>query len=892
MNAIVGARLVLVGRIAATLAAVAAAGCRSVAPPDYSVSADTAGCASPTDSRPWLDASHSPVCRAQFLLAALGTPEEKFAFLEGGFGAPAVLETWGLSVGRTQDGPAGFNGGTAWPTPLTIAASFDTDLAQRFGEAMGEEFHASGRSGVLGPAFDMTRTWRFGRSTESFGEDPFLAARIAAREVAGIQSRHVLTTIKHFAVYTQEQGRLGDNPLGERPAVDQIVSERAIREIYLPPFRAAVEEAGAGGVMCSFPRINGTYACEHEELLTGILKNEWGFDGAVAPDFPVAQRSIVAAFRAGLDTGTTDPNVSGGGSASAGRFAGEISLRSAFERGLISERRIADMVMRRLVPGFRIGTFDNPAVELREEPSTPQARALAAEIIAAGAVLLKNDGVLPLGGGPLRIAVIGTQAGAEAVVVEQGSAYVPPRHLVAAVDGMRERAGSDAEIVYAPAGPGLRALPPAPAGVLSTPDGVPGLLAEYFAGPDIRTAGAPIATRVEEHIDLSGVPAIEGLPGDKAWTVRWRGALTAEQSGVHRLRLEGSGSAELWIDGELQDAFYNSDFGSFAYASTALDAGAEVQIEVRYSPRVTLGEAERNQFGTVIGPVLRLGYAPPDGLLEEAVSAAAEADVVLVFAGHIVGEGMDRRTLALPDRQDERIAALAGVNPNTVVVLTTGGPVTMPWLDDVAAVLELWLPGDAFATAAAGVLFGDVDPGGRLPVTFPANEAQGPGTEQQSYPGSLSSTGAIDTVVFDEGLAIGYRFWDAHDQAPLFPFGYGLSYARFAVQGIGVEPVAGGGAEVRVRVHNLSQRPGSEVVQIYLGFPADAGEPPRQLKGFAKVELDGGGQTEVVIPLDRHAFEIWDPDADRWRIPPGDFEVMIGRSSRDIVAQFALPVPP
>lgn len=891
MNAIFGPGLVLVARITATLAALAAVGCQSAAPPD-SGSADTAGCASPTDARPWLDASHSPVCRAQFLLAVLGTPEEKFAFLEGGFGAPAVLETYGLSVGRTQDGPAGFNGGTAWPTPLTIAASFDTDLAQRFGEAMGEEFHASGRNGVLGPAFDMTRTWRFGRSTESFGEDPFLAARLAAREVAGIQSRHVLTTIKHYAVYTQEQGRLGDNPLGERPAVDQVVSERAIREIYLPPFRAAVEEAGAGGVMCSFPRINGTYACEHEELLTGILKNEWGFDGVVAPDFPVAQRSIVAAFRAGLDTGTTDPNVSGAGSASASRFAGEISLRAAFDRGLISERRLDDLVMRRLVPGFRVGTFDHPAVQLREEPSTPQARALAAQIIAAGAVLLKNDGVLPLGDDSARIAVIGAQAGADAVVVEQGSAHVPPRHVVSALDGLRRRAGDGMEIVYAPAGPGLGALPPVPAGMLATPDGAPGLLAEYFAGPDIGNAGTPIAMRLEAGIDLSGIPEIEALPGDKAWTVRWRGTLTGERGGTHRLRLAGSGSAEIRIDGELHDAFYNADFGSFAYAAIELEAAGQAQIEVRYSPRVTLGDAERNQFGTVIGPVLRLGYSPPDDRLAEAVSAAAQADAAIVFAGHIVGEGMDRRTLSLPDGQDALIAALAAVNPNTVVVLTTGGPVTMPWLDDVAAVLELWLPGDAFATAAASVLFGDVDPAGRLPVTFPADEAQGPGTRQQSYPGSLTSTGAVDTVVFDEGLAIGYRFWDAHDQAPLFPFGYGLSYAQFAVQGVGVEPLAGGGAEVRVRVHNLSQRRGSEVVQIYLGFPPEAGEPPRQLKGFAKVELDGGGQAEVVIALDRHAFEIWDPDADRWRVPPGDFEVMIGRSSRDIVARFTLPAPP
>jgi len=307
---------------------------------------------------------------------------------------------------------------------------------------------------------------------------------------------------------------------------------------------------------------------------------------------------------------------------------------------------------------------------------------------------------------------------------------------------------------------------------------------------------------------------------------------------------------------------------------------------------VTLGDAERNQFGTVIGPVLRLGYAPPDQLAEEAVSAARESDVAIVFAGHIVGEGMDRRTLSLPDQQDERIAAIAAANPNTVVVLTTGGPVTMPWLEDVAAVLQLWLPGDAFGTAAAGVLFGDTDPAGRLPVTFPANELQGPGAQARTYPGSVSATGAIDTVSFDEDLAIGYRFWDAYDQVPLFPFGYGLSYADFEMEGIGVAELADGGAEVRARVINTSARKGSTVVQVYLGFPAGAGEPPAQLKGLAKVELEAGAQTEVVIRLDRRAFEVWDSDADRWRVPRGDFQVLLGRSSRDLVAQFTLPAPP
>lgn len=834
--------------------------------------------------RPWLDASDSPECRAEHVLASLPTLVDRLGFIEGGgFGGPTARAELGLETGRTQDGPAGFDGGTAWPTPLTLAASFDPDVAARFGVALGREFHASGRNGILGPAMDMTRTWRFGRSTESFGEDPFLAAHIVAPEVAGIQSEHVLTTIKHFAVYTQEQGRLGDNPIGERPAVDEIVSERAIREIYLPAFEAAVVEGGAGGVMCSFPRIDGTYACEHRDLLTDVLKTEWGFDGAVVPDFPVAQRSIAGAFAAGLDSGVTSPEVQGGGSASAGRFAGEMSLREAVDAGVLPASRIDDLVMRRLVPGFRVGTFDHPAVASSDDPSSPEARALAARIIEAGAVLLKNEGALPLPESKLRIAVIGTQAGDDPVVVEQGSPNVEPRHLVTVLDGLGARAPAGATLAYEPGDHGLEGLPAPPPGLLEAPDGTPGLLAEYYASPSIDLAGMPFAARVEAGVDLNGAPSVEGLPPNKQWAVRWRGTFTAGASGVHELRLEGSGTAELWIDGVLRDAFYNSDFGSWAYAAFDADAGRSVAIEIHYSPRATLGDVERNQFSSILGTVLRLGYAPPDERFAAAVRAAADADVALVFAGHKVGEGADRRSLALPARQDALIAAVAAANPRTVVVLVTGGPVTMPWLDDVAAVLQIWLPGDAYGTAVARLLYGDADPGGRLPVTFPADATQGPGTTTASYPGRTDAGGALATVSFEEDLAIGYRYWDAHEQTPLFPFGYGLSYARFAVEALGARALADGGGEVRARVTNTSDRAGTEVLQVYLGFPEAAGEPPKQLKAFAKVALGPGERREVTIPLDARAFQVWDADRDRWTTPQGSFEVMLGRSSRDIV---------
>jgi beta-glucosidase len=576
------------------------------------------------------------------------------------------------------------------------------------------------------------------------------------------------------------------------------------------------------------------------------------------------------------------PAVPAGGSAGPNRFAGELSLRDAVAQGLVSERRIDDMVLRRLTPGFRIGMFDHPARAVREEPSTPEARTLAAEIIQAGAVLLKNSGVLPLGQSARRVAVIGTQAGEEALVVEQGSPYVEPRRFVSAVAGLRGRAPSGVEILYEPGGPGLDGLPAPLIANLRSASGEPGLLAEYFASPDIALRGTPIASRIERGIDVNGTPDVAALPANKGWAARWRGEIVASESGQQRLTVEGSGSAELRIAGRLQDAFYNSDFGSRLYGSVDLDAGSAAPIEIRYSPRVTLGDAARAQFNTVLGTVLRLGHAGPDGLEARAIAAAARSDVAIVFAGHIVGEGWDRHSLKLPADQNELIAAVAAANPRTVVVLVTGGPVAMPWLDDVAAVLQIWLPGDAFGPALAGLIYGDADPGGRLPVTFPADETQGPGATQATYPGSTGADGALERVRFDENLAIGYRYYDSFGQTPLFPFGHGLSYATFALDEISAHLAAGGGAEVRARVTNASSRAGSEVVQVYVGFPASAAEPPRQLKGMAKVHLEAGERRYVAIPLAARAFQVWDARADRWSTPRGQVSISVGRSSRDL----------
>lgn len=866
-----------------------------------SASAQT-NCPAPAagETRPWLNQQYSPQCRAQFVLAQLKTLDDKFAFLassgggggRGGANQRNVMDELGLKRGGGSDGPAGVRGYptvTAFPTPLSVAANFDPKMAARFGDLLGQEFFATGLNTVLGPAMDMARTWHFGRVTESMGEDPFLVASTVGPEIAALQGNHVIATMKHYATYAQEQGRVGDQPTRTRPAVNEDVSERALREIYLPGFKAAATVGGAGAVMCSFPRINGVYACENPYTL-GILKKEWGFDGTVGPDFPDAQRTIVPAFLAGLDSGIMASAPGRGGGI---EFAGQKSLRKAVEDGEFPMARIDDMILRRVVPGFRLGVFDHPAKHVEGEVSTAERRRSAIDVITGGAVLLKNEkAILPLGAAVKSIAIIGAQATDKAVVVEQGSPYVKPAHLAPVLAAVQARAGQSMTVTFAQGTTALAPLARVPDSMLKTPAGEPGIQVEYFANPKRDFSGKPLAVRTEKSLLIDKVPAVEGLPANLQWSARFTTMFTPDRTGLQRFTLNGSSEARLFIGGKLIGEFMRADFADTVYANVPMTAGKAEEIRVEFAARESLGVAPVKMFDITFGLFAELGWAGPDDLMAQAVEAAKKADVAVVFVGQQLGEGMDRLHLGLPNDQDALIEAVARANPRTVVVLNTGGAVTMPWISRVAAVLEMWLPGDSYGPAATRLLFGDADPGGRLPVTFPADETQGPATKAAQYPGTLSDDGSLDTAHFDEGIFIGYRYWDQFQQKPLFPFGAGLSYSTFTMKGLGVKAVPGGGAAVDVQVKNTGKRAGSEVVQIYLGFPKQAGEPPRQLKGFEKVLLQPGEEKTVHLTLDKDAFQYWNEQTHSWVTPAGNFQVMAGRSSREIVWTAGYQVSP
>jgi beta-glucosidase len=857
-------------------------------------------CPPGSGERPWMDRALTPECRADALVARLGDVDTKLKVLADGF------NDFGVDERGASDGPAGPThapGAASLPNGLALAASFDPALAADYGAVVGREFRFAGLGRMLGPTVDVARTWRAGRVPEGLGEDPLLSARMAAPLVRSIQAQGVAVTLKHFAVYAQEQGRTGDLPFGERPAVDNVVSERAIREIYLPPFRAAVEEGGALGAMCAFPRINGVYACENSYLL-GILRDEWKFRGTVTPDFPDAQRSVIAAVNAGLDGGNfglprTPPKGAGGpggppgGAPDGGGLAaafglnhppGGIDLATAVKRGEVGQARLDDMLRRRLVAIF--ATDDGPASDAKALGGG-EALALGLRTTEQGAVLLRNEkGLLPFGMAVKSVALIGVQAGDAPQVSTPGSAYVEPKHLVTVREALSRRPG--VSVVYEPGSLGVAALPTIPAEVLRAPGGALGLRADYVANPNLDFTGPTIATREEPTVDLRNPAPIAGLPPFNGWSTRWTGTLTPRISGVHHLTIAGSGSGRLYLNDKLVARFDRVDFGAVEQAAVKLQAGKPATVRVEFTPREAAPLPGMAMMGTSLGVMMQLGWAEPDDRIAKAVAAAKAADVAVVFAADRHGEGADRVRLGLPADQVALIEAVSAANPRTVVVLNTAGPVSMPWAGKVSSILEMWYPGDALGQAAARLLFGDAAPGGRLPITFPANEGQGPASATRNYPGVVDASGALDKASFDEGVLVGYRWFDAKGEKPLFPFGHGLTYAPITFDKVVIADQ--GGPHVDVTVRNGGARPDQAVVQVYLSSPAP-GEPPKRLAAFEKITLAGGETRTVRVDIPASSFAEWDDARRAWRAGQGSYGVLVGRSSADIVQRGAVTAP-
>jgi beta-glucosidase len=710
-------------------------------------------------SCPWMNAQQTPAERTSELLGAMSLGDKvQMVTGQGEFNPTTANPQAAGNIAANpalcipalvlNDATAGVGDQqqltTAFPNSIALASAWDPALAQQYGATLGREAFAKGVNVMLGPGVDIARNPLNGRNFEYAGEDPYLAGQAAAAIIRGIQSQHVIATVKHYALNDQEVNRTTDS---------SDASERTIEEIDLPAFQAAVK-AGVGSVMCSYNRINSVYACQDPYLLRDVLDGQFGFPGFVMSDWG-ANHSTVAAANAGMDMEMP------GGISNTPEYYGPV-LQTAVQSGQVSMATLNDMVRRILYSMFRLGLFDHVPAEGAAAAATPASNAdsiaMAARVAEEGTVLLKNAGaVLPLSGLGKRIAVIGPAAGPQ-------------------------------------------------------------------------------------------------------------GATLAEQ---------GYGSGHV------------PEFG--------------------YQPGVTSPLQSITARAAQAGDVVT--YADGDATAD-AVAAASAADVAVVFVNDAEIEGADRPDLDAhsgtcsfadfasptscsysPLDQNALVSAVAAANPHTIVVAQSGGPIAMPWAGQVQGILENWFSGQVDGDAIAPVLFGDVNPSGRLPVTFPVKLSDDPLQTAAQYPGVTEPGDSVGPhSTYSEGLLVGYRWYDARNIAPLFPFGYGLSYTTFRYSGIAVKRT-GAGASVTCTVTNTGARAGASVVQVYVGDPASVGEPPKRLEGFRRLALNPGRSATVTIPLGAMSFAHWDTASHKWAVSAGTYQVMVGSSSREIAGHGSVALP-
>ena len=756
------------------------------------------------------------------------TLEQKVRLLTGAdFWALHDEPAIGLRRVVTSDGPAGVRG-ERWderepsanvPSPTLLAATWDVERIERLGRLLASEARRKGVDVVLAPMVNLHRTPYGGRHFESFSEDPLLTGAIGSAYVRGLQAEGVAATVKHFVANDSET---------ERFSLEARVPERALRELYLAPFEAIVRDAGAWTVMAAYNAVNGPTMTE-SPMLRDILREEWGWDGLVMSDW-MATRSTEAAGNAALDLAMPGPSSPWGD-----------ALVAAVRDGRVPEAEIDEKVARILRLAERVSA--RGATPWSDEEIAAELRATA----AAGFVLARNDGVLPLD--TRRIAVLGPSA-AVARTLGGGSATVFPPYTVSPLDGLR---AAGFEVTHAA---GVRAHTRIPT---ATPELLPG-------GVDVRFLDGDGRELAGEHRDGAAFTWMGSLPAGTA-VVELRATLRPAAPGEHVVGATGVGHHRLTLGGD-------ELFDRRVELSPGADLGEAVLRPPQHGVPVVLdGERElvlryAPEPGSPLAAV-HLNVEPPrgdeDAELERAVQLAREADVAVVVVGtneEVECEGVDRDDLALPGRQDELVARVAAANPRTVVIVNAGAPVLLPWAADVAAILLAWFPGQEFGNALADVLTGAAEPGGRLPTTWPATEE------------GLPSTRPRDGVLpYDEGLFVGYRAYERDGREPLFPFGHGLGYTEWEY--LAVEP---GDGVVTVRLRNAGARAGREVVQVYASRPGSAVErPPRWLAGFAIAEAGPGEEVEVDVTIPPRALQHWDGDG--WALEPGGFRFQATRPS-------------
>ena len=781
--------------------------------------------------------------RARDLVGRM-TLDEKISLLSGetSFSIRAIPRL-GIPRVLLADGPQGVRNhaphSTLYPCGILTAASWDRDIARRVGESIGDDARARGVGIMLGPGVNIYRSPLCGRNYEYMGEDPYLASETAVAYIDGMQSRGVMATVKHFAANNQEWSR---------HHASSEVDERTLNEIYFPAFRKAVK-AGVGAVMNSYNPVNGVHATENAWLNNDVLKGEWGFDGILMSDW-TSVYSTVGAANAGLDLEMPK----------AVWFTPE-KLKAAIDAGRVSQATVDDKVVRLLRTYSRFGLLDRVQRDSTIALDCPSSAQTALDAARGGIVLLKNEGnMLPLKG---RTVVLGPNA--DRVTTGGGSGFVSPFHsttLAGAMKGMRRNTVvlSDSMLfgdivcsdVWTDSSRSAR-----------------GFKGEYFSNQTFE--GDPVMVRRDSTVvfDWAYAAPCAGMPDDH-FSVRWTGWV--EPSGHARqlkLSIGGDDGYRVFVN----DSLVAGDWGNHSYSMREVQlpvaAGMSLELRIEY-------------FDNISSAKIDFALASLDeARLEKELRRADNVVLCTGFDSDTEGEGFDR-PFAMPDYKVRFIGRVASINPRLTVVLNSGGAVDMSqWIDLAPAVVMAWHAGQEGGTALAEILTGKISPSGRLPISIERTETDNPSSS--FYHATSSPRWESARIDYGEGIFTGYRGYDRTGTAPLFPFGYGLSYTTFGYSGLKVTPLASDSVKVEFDVENTGRVASAEVAQIYVSDPVcSVPRPVKELKGYEKVYLTPGEKRHITVVLDSEAFAFYDIDLGCFRVEPGDFTVSVGHSSADL----------
>ncbi|KAK0243159.1 glycoside hydrolase family 3 protein [Armillaria nabsnona] len=789
---------------------------------------------------------------------------------------------------RMSDGPNGvrgtqfFNGvpSSCFPSSTGLGSSFDLELAYKIGEALGDECRAKSCHILLGPTVNTQRSPLGGRGFESFSEDGVLNGEIAAAYINGLQSKGVSATIKHYVANDQEH---------ERYSVSSEVSERALREIYLKPFQIAIRKSNPWALMSSYNRINGLHVSEDKRLLDDILRKEWGYKGLIMSDW-TGVYSTAESIKAGLDLEMPGPSVVRGPAVLRAIQAGKLVTDDIDDRA----RKVLELLGKAHESGI---PFNGP----EEGVDTPELRQLLRRAAADSVVLLKNNaGLLPLSA-PTSIAVIGPNA-KKAMTSGGGSAQLLSTYTISPLQGIIEAAKAmNVPVSYTIGATSHKVLPLLDASIKQQ-DGTPGALLEFWNEPpssDFMSLQADLSSTLKESVWdtrtlASNCILLDGVNAEKVSTSCWTRYSTTfvpDESGDWEFGMNVSGTGNMFIDKKIViDQSTKTEYSkeSFGAGSTevrsivkGMKAGQEYELEVRLSNVEFIARGPPFPFwgGFRLGGIRVIGGQEA---IQEAETLAKASDVVILVIGlnhEWESEGFDREDIKLPGLTNDLVSKVLQANPRTVVVNQSGTPVEMPWIDDADTALQAFYGGNELGNGLADVLFGKVNPSAKLSLTFPKRLEDNP-----SYPSFGNKCQEHGKVLYNEGIFVGYRGYEIKKTAPLFPFGFGLSYSKFDYSDLNCSEISSDGKfSVNFKITNSSDIDGREVAQIYIrDVESSLPRPAKELKGFVKEMLKAGETKVITVFLDRDALGYYDDRKSGWIAEKGEFVVLVGPSSDDV----------